>query len=223
MTWSVPIPHHDRDQELGEILALGLDQRIEDDEEHRVVAHLLIEATFERGVKSVGDLLDLEPGRKRALLDRARVSAGLKTVAQEELELDRQAQYRASAARAYTDEEGRRLTTCAASGCGAFPTDEVGAWRPVADRKYWCDLHRDQADPDDHLPPEPRYVLDHNFHPVPVGEEAERLRLEEEERQEAVRKAEETKRAEAERLRKLTEHRRAQEVPAFLAAPWSRP
>jgi hypothetical protein len=93
-----------------------------------------------------------------------------------------------------------------------------------ADRKYWCDLHRDQADPDDHLPPAPRYVLDHNFHPVPVGEEAERLRREEAERQEAFREEEEARRAEAARLRKLTEHRRAQEpVPAFLAAPWRRP
>ena len=172
MNWEVSIPFQSRDQSLVEVLALGLDQRIEDEEEGRVVSHLLLEASFESEVKSVGDLLELEPERKRALLDRARVSAGLKTIKEVESELEKQAQHRASAARTFTDEEGRRLQTCAAASCAAFPKDEVGAWTPVADRRWWCDLHRDQADPDDHLPPEPKYVLNHNFRPVPVGDEA---------------------------------------------------
>jgi hypothetical protein len=152
MTWEVSIPFQSRSQEIGEVLAL--DRYVEDPQERLIVSHLLIESAFE-GVHTVDDLLRLAPERKRALLDRARVAAGLKTIKEEELQLAKEAQFRASAAMPFTDEEGRRLQTCSASGCKAFPTDEVGAWRPVADRKFWCDLHRDQAGPDDDRPPEP--------------------------------------------------------------------
>jgi hypothetical protein len=219
MTWEVSIPFQSRSQEIGEVLAL--DRYVEDPQERLIVSHLLIESAFE-GVHTVDDLLRLAPERKRALLDRARVAAGLKTIKEEELQLAKEAQFRASAAMPFTDEEGRRLQTCSASGCKAFPTDEVGAWRPVADRKFWCDLHRDQAGPDDDRPPEPRYVLNHNFRPVPVGEEAERLRQKEEERQEAFRKEEEARQAEAKRLRRLEEHRRAHEPPPTFLTPWER-
>jgi hypothetical protein len=124
MTWEVSIPVQSRSQEIGEVLAL--DRYVEDRQERLIVSHLLIESAFE-GVHTVDDLLRLAPERKRALLDRARVAAGLKTIKEEELQLAKEAQFRASAAMPFTDEEGRRLQTCSASDCKAFPTDEVGA------------------------------------------------------------------------------------------------
>jgi hypothetical protein len=136
---SVPIPYQSRDQELGEILALGLDQRIESDEERHIVGHLLVESAFERGVKSVGDLLDLEPERKRALLDRARVSAGLKTIKQEEIE---QANQNLSVA--------GRSGICASPQCTVTLIDPVtGAPTVSRQRRWFCAEHTDQARPED--------------------------------------------------------------------------
>lgn len=143
MNWSVPIPYQDRDQGLGEILALGLDQRIEDAEEGPVVSHLLIEATFERDVKSVGDLLELAPERKRALLDRARVSAGLKTIEQEET------RKRIEQANQNLSVEGSS-GICSAPGCTAILIDPVtGATTISRQRRWFCAEHRDQARPED--------------------------------------------------------------------------
>ena len=74
MSWKLPIPCDDEAQPVGELLALGLDQRIEGEEERHIVGHLLVETALEPGVETVKDLLSLPPQRKRALTGHAHLA-----------------------------------------------------------------------------------------------------------------------------------------------------
>jgi hypothetical protein len=101
-----------------------------------------------------------------------------------------------------------------------MPVNQHGFAEPVAASKWWCADHEHLAADGDMEPPEPKYVLDANFTPMPVGEEAERLRLQDEKRQAAEELLAEEERfkreqcAEEERRRRQFEAERfAEELP----------
>ncbi len=177
-------------------------------DERRVVRQIGLGLVVERGeVETFGDALDLiaaaGPAGRRAMVDEARVAVGLPTIEDERFAVRQAAINRAPSPGWGTDSQGRRIAACAAAGCDVWATNSNGSLRPVADRRWWCPVHRDQAGADDHLPEAPRYVLNANSSPKPVGEELERLHAEDRERREEFEQQEEAKRREGERLSKL--------------------
>ena len=116
-----------------------------------VARQLLVEARG-AGAETVGDALDLfgraSTAERRAYADAARLAVGAPTLDAEDKRL---AGIRASRfpspppAPAQRDEEGKAIQTCHADGCEAVSTTAQGALRPVAAKRWWCALHRDQA------------------------------------------------------------------------------
>jgi hypothetical protein len=118
------------------------------------------------------------------------------------------------------DAEGRCFQCCAAEDCNAYPLSEQGVPIPVPDRIWWCDRHRDQAGPDDHLPPEVKYVLDFaTMSPRAVGAERERLLEEDRERERKAAERQRVKREEAERVAKLEREWQRQNPPVLFGGP----
>jgi hypothetical protein len=187
-------------------------------DERRIVRQVGLELVMhgDRPLRTFGDALDaLEaegPQGRREIIDRARTAVGLPDIATQEARRKFEA---ANSVRGWgPDSQGRRLTQCAAKGCDVMPTNPNGSLRPVADRRWWCPRHRDQAGPEDHLPPEPDYVIGRHMQLVAVGAEAERLRREDEKVQAAHREKVEARRQDDERLRRLEEeHRRGLRPP----------
>jgi hypothetical protein len=151
------------------------------------------------GAETVGDALDaLEqagPAGRRRLVDEARVAVGLPDIETERVHAQLK---RANAAlRPGRDSQGRSIQQCPAPGCGAVSSGRGGLPEPVADRRWWCVEHRDQAAPGDLDPIAPRYIISPTGRPVAVGEERERFvreetrRLEEEAERTRQREAEE--------------------------------
>ena len=207
MSWEIQIPHQDRSQTIGEAIRAHVDSELVGEE--RDVAFQLDPPS---GVETVGDLIDhvesLDSEGRRRLLDKARGAAGLETTGAVDAE---------RALALANSGTSSRLKGCAAPGCTAWPTDEVGLLTEVPDRVWWCESHRDQAGPDDHLPPEPKYVLDlATMSEVAIGAEAERLRAEEEQRSKMLQERDKAKRQDAERVRQLAEARQAEAASSAL-------
>ena len=107
----------------------------------------------------------------------------------------------------FVTDDGATLRICAAEGCRTYPVTEVGSWRPVHDRRWWCPTHSDQAGPEDHLPEEPTYVRVGlgGVALNPASEEGKRVAAEAERQREEEREHEEQERREAEALREVRE------------------
>lgn len=105
----------------------------------------------------------------------------------------------------FQTDDGKRLVECSAEGCHAIPTTAAGSWRPVADRRWWCDTHKHLAGPEDHLPPEPTWLPKGcgGRRLNPKSEEGQRVRAEFERQQAEERKREEHEQREAETLAKV--------------------
>jgi hypothetical protein len=190
-----------------------------DGDELRVTEQLIRQALEQRSVTRVGDLLEEleqvgQTGRRR-LVDEARTSLGMKTLDAEKAdrEFKRVTRTLVGSGR---DADGRIFQVCAAEDCLVYPLSEQGVPIPVPDRRWWCDRHKDQADPDDHLPPEPKYVLDFaTMSPRAVGAERERLLEEDRERERKAAERTRLRREEGERLWKLEQEWQAAHPPIF--------
>jgi hypothetical protein len=196
------IAYQDEDDQILE--AIHAARKTLDGDELRVTEQLVRQALEQRCVTRVGDLLkELEqvgPTGRRQLVDEARTSLGMKTLDAEEAA---EAFKRNRATMPPSD--GPRFQVCAAENCNVYPLSELGVPIEVADRVWWCARHKDQAGPEDHLPPEPKYVLDFaTMSPKAVGAERERL-LEAD--RELVRKAAELEQRRREGAKALAEVR----------------
>lgn len=106
----------------------------------------------------------------------------------------------------FVTDDGKRLRTCSAPGCAGFPTNEIGAWRPVHDRKWWCPKHEHLAGPEDHLAEVPTFIAGENpgsSRLNPESEEGKRVQVEVEREQRERHEREEAEKREAEALAKL--------------------
>jgi hypothetical protein len=102
-----------------------------------------------------------------------------------------------------------------------MPVGYGGVPIPVADRRWWCPRHKDQAGPEDHLPPEPKYAIDFATMSVKaLGPEQERLLEEDRKLVEKAREREERRRQEAEALAEVESRYVAQAKPISMGAGW---
>ncbi len=228
MTWEIAVPFQDeRDRlHLGEIHDL-VHEAISDPKEQKVTYELLFDLATTSGIDTYGDLLDRlekvgEDGR-RQLVDQARSSLGMESLADEQAHRVFEAANRSLRLRPARDAEGKIFQSCHAPDCNAMPRDEQGCPVPAADRRWFCDQHKDQAEPGDDLPPDdcqPRFDWA-TMRLLPSKAEEERLRRQEERRQEEQRKRRELKREQAERMRALEEARFAEMVKELPPGVWS--
>jgi hypothetical protein len=188
-------------------------------EEERDLTEALVFRAMERGTTTAAELAEeLHGPDARRIVDEARKSIGLDTIADEEAHQRFDAANRALPPG--RDAEGKIFQGCAAKNCNAYPQDELGVPTPVADRVWWCDRHKDQAGPEDHLPPEARYVLDPaTMSPRAVGAERERLLEEDRERERKAAEREQLRREEAERLGNLEREWQRQNPPLLFGGP----
>ena len=208
MSWEIKVPFQSRDQTIPEAIKAHVDQSLEG--EDRDIAFQLLLTTQ---AKTMGELIDqiesLDGEGRRHLLNRKRAELGLEST--EDVEAHRRFETANRNLRPGRDAEGKSFQICAEPNCNAWPQGpEQGEPLAVVDRKWWCDRHKDQAGPDDHLPPEPKYVIDFATMGLKaVGAEQERLLEEDRKREQKAHERELRRREESERLRKLEEKYRA--------------
>jgi hypothetical protein len=149
--WELRIPFRDRSQTPIEALTSGADEALEDPEERRLAARLLLDAATDPEIETIGDLLDqvehLDADTRRQLLDRTREALGLESATAIESQdhfdaLQAQLVRRGAVER---DADGRALFICAHPECGAFPVAKNGTHAKLAVRKWWCEEHRHLA------------------------------------------------------------------------------
>lgn len=225
MSWEIKIPFQSRDQTISEALAAGVDQAIERGEDRDVTTQILLNSSG-----TMGELIDhlgsLDAEGQRRVLDGARKAAGLE--ASEDIDSRERFQRHNRALPPGRDADGRQFVGCAEPNCMARPLDEMGAPVPVTDRVWWCDRHKDQAGPDDHLPPDD---LRPRFDPMtmqllPSMAEEKRLKEEDRKREEAARERRERRerrRQESEALDAVKRRYVEQAAPINVAGFWVRP
>jgi hypothetical protein len=208
MSWEIKVPFQDRSQTITEALEANVDQALEG-EDRDIAFQLFLTTDF----KTLGELIDhvesLDADGRRQLLNKKRAELGLESV--EDVDAHRRFETANRNLRPGRDAEGRIFQGCHAANCHAVPLDEQGRPVPVPDRRWWCDRLKDQAGPDDHLPPDdlhPRLDLA-TMRLLPSKAEEERALAEDRKREEAAREREQLRREESERLRKLEEEYRA--------------
>jgi hypothetical protein len=183
------------------------------DDEERDVARAIAFKAPERGTVRAAELVrELEGAGARTIVDEARTSIGLRTIAEEEA--DRDFEMRSAGLRpGRTD--GKAVQQC--PHCSAVSSTPEGALRPTHEKRWHCDRHRHLAEPGDLEPPD-------DLHPridfatmklVPSKATEERERREWEHTREELRKRDEAKRQEGERLRKLEEEWQLAHPPVF--------
>jgi hypothetical protein len=152
------------------------------DDGERELAQAVVFQALERGTTRAVDLVaELEGADAREIVDEARQSLGMNTVGEQEA-AERFERENANLPPG-RDAEGRCFQACAAENCNVYPMNGMGVPTPVVDRIFWCDAHKHLAGPDDHLPPELKYVWDMATMSLrAVGGERERLLKEDEER-----------------------------------------
>jgi hypothetical protein len=198
--WQLNIPHTSRSDPLAELPSLARQAGL-GEEDRAVVRELVLEA-FSGGARTAGDLLDrldaAELAERRAILDRARIAAGLPSTSDAEAHARYEAANRVLAKQPHRDADGKVPQACAV--CGSWSTTREGARRPVAAARWHCPGHEHLAEPGDMEPPKPSHVLDPaTMALVPVGEEAERLEREDREQREEWARRTAERQAEAER------------------------
>lgn len=159
-------------------------------------------------------MLELEVKAKAKELETEERTAEAKAKAQAEEERARQ--QIPTTNKPYYADDGARAQHCHAPNCLNFPTKANGVLRPVRDRRWWCPEHRDQAGPEDHLPPEPTYIpRPGSIFGVmlnPASEEAKRVRAEFERQQEEKREREALDEREREAFARVRERYEDREV-----------
>jgi hypothetical protein len=183
------------------------------DDDERQVAQAIADKALERGTVRAAELVkELEGADAREIVDEARQSLGMNTIAEQEA--NEKFERENANLPPGRDAEGRCFQGCAAENCHAYPRDEQGIPIPVADRIWWCDQHRDLAGEEDHLPPEVRYVWDMATISLrAVGAERERLLDEDRERERKAAERSEQGRREAEALTEVRERYEAEAEP----------
>jgi hypothetical protein len=191
--------------------AIRKSPELNDDE--RQVANAIAYKALERGTTRAAQLVaELEGAGARGIGDRARESIGMKTIAEEEA--DAKFERENANLPPGRDAEGRCFQGCAAEDCNAYPLNEMGVPVKVVDRIWWCDRHKDEAGPDDHLPPEVKYVIDPATMSLKaVGAERERLLEEDRERERKAAEREQQRRREAEALAEVQDRSAEQAKP----------
>jgi hypothetical protein len=160
------------------------------------------------GAETIGDAVDaLEqagPAGRRRLVDEARVSLGMDTLADAETHARWKRGNDALRLRPSRDSQGRIMQLCHAPGCRAYPTDESGMPRPSVAKRWWCSQHAHLAAAGDFDPPPDEDIIGSFGRAIPVGEERARLEAEE-----AIRLEQEAERTrEREAIDKATERAR---------------
>jgi len=146
-------------------------------------------------------------------VDRAREAAGLPSISALEFEATQRALVPSD-----RDEMGLKFQSCAAQGCEAVPLDSSGLPTGVVDRRWWCDQHKDQADPEDHLPPE-QWSVDAAMGLTPGPVEKAQMVAEDERRQKGFRREREQLAAEAARLQELRDRQPKPTLPPEWGPP----
>ena len=193
------------------------------DDKERELAQAVLFQALERGTTRAAQLVaELEGAGARKIVDTARQSLGMNTVAEQEA--DEKFERENANLPPGRDAEGRCFQGCAAENCNAYPMDEQGVPVPVKDRVWWCSQHRGQAGEDDHLPLELRYVIDPATMSLrAVGAEQERLLEEDRERERKAAERAERGRQDAEALTEVRERYEAQAEPMRIAGFLVRP
>jgi hypothetical protein len=210
MSWEIRIPYQDRSQTIRDAIEAHVDQSLEG-EDRAIAFQLFLTTEF----KTLGELIDhvesLDGDGRRRLLNEKRAESGLDSIEDVEGHARFEAANRALRMGPSRDEQGRRFVGCAEPSCNVWPQGPQGEPIAVLDRVWWCDRHKDQAGPDDQLPPDdlqPRIDLA-TMQLLPSKAEQERLIEEDRKREGAVREREKHRREESERLWKLEEEYRA--------------
>lgn len=203
MTWAISIPHRSRDESLVDVAAharhLGLD------EDRTTVRQLVIQARLDGVATTAGELIDhiagLEPHERLAMLDRARVEAGLPSV--EDVEFRRGVE----AMRCQSSFPAN--VACAKPDCVNMATRNGVVYQPAV-RRWWCPDHEHLAKPGDMEPRGSGLRFGENGVIVPIDlddDEREQDRADHEAKQRAERHRE--RQAEAEAYRAWTAARDA--------------
>jgi hypothetical protein len=144
MSWNIKIPFRSPYDPLdpGTIYELTADL----DSEDRAVTRELFTQLKMEGATTVAHAIhgmkSLDAPKRRRLLNWLRHACGLKST--DDVEAEERFERANAAARAVV---ASAFQSCPA--CGSIPTDEIGAWRPVNVKRWWCEAHRDQAQPGD--------------------------------------------------------------------------
>lgn len=169
MSWKITIPHRFRDEGLVDVASHC--RKLEDDDA-RVTRQIVFKA-MERGVRTAGELLDelkdLAPGARRALLDQARVAAGLLDI--ETVEPRQRLHHQITKI-----DVDPSLQACHHEGCPAVPTTPTGSWRAVNVRRWFCPDHEHLAKPGDMIDLGSGIKLSPSGVPIPVGLDDQRER-----------------------------------------------
>jgi hypothetical protein len=186
--------------------------------ERELAVAVVVQALWRGTTRAVDLQKELEGAGAREIVDKARESIGLRTIAEEEA--DQRFERENANLPPGRDAEGKAFMGCADPNCNAYPLNEMGVPAKVVDRVWWCDRHRDQAGPEDHLPPEPKYVWDMATMSLrAIGKERERLLEEDRERERKAAERQRIQREEAERLAKLEREWQLKNVPVFYEGP----
>ena len=159
--WQITIPFRDREDLVLDAITAARGSQLREDEVQ--VVDVLARDALERGVTTVGELLDelgqLDRSETRRRLDWAREKAGLISAT----EADRRredAKFERELERLQPPPPPRwsPLQGCPARGCNARPMTPEGGWREVEINRWWCPSHRHLAGPDDFQPHESPYL-----------------------------------------------------------------
>jgi hypothetical protein len=148
MSHELRIPYVDRNDHLSTVADLAR-STLSTDEDRQVCRQLVLDGVA-NGVTTVGQLLDrvaaLEPSGRRALLDRTRARAGLPPLSEA-----RKTEVPPVAEEPERDALGYAFQPCAV--CGVQPlSPATGAPLRTRERRWHCGKHRDQAGPRDMEP-----------------------------------------------------------------------
>jgi len=206
----IRIPFRDPGERLVSAVP-DLSHALDSEEDRAVFRALAIDTLSDNPDATAGDLVGrfeaLDTADRRQLVNRARESVALPTL--DELESRRRFELAQPAGPPKRDERGLALQGCHAAGCQALPLDALGLPEGVVDRRWFCDVHKHQAGPEDHLPPDdaaPR--VDGHFGLLPSRAEQELQITEDQRRREQFRAEQEVSAAENERIQKLEDEYR---------------
>jgi hypothetical protein len=187
--WSIRVPFFgERDEDIG--LAISQTRHYSDAEEGQIVRQILIGMQCD-GAGTIGAALDRLEGAgqagRRQLLDRARMAVGLPDTETVEIR-----EHNAAAAAVAVPPPFPRCPAC-----NRYPTDSLGFpdWNIPPVKRWWCEEHRDQAEPGDLGPPPSGIRLDMTPIPDPAEVEREQRRDERLAEQQRERNEERTLRA----------------------------
>jgi hypothetical protein len=151
VTWEIRLPYRDPASPVTEIAECA--RHLPDEAERAVVRQLALDLQLDHGCRSVGDAVSVvesaDPAARRVLLDRARQRAGLPTT--DEAEAHQRFEAASRAARV-SGGASSAWQMCGEPSCNQAPVNHLGAPVPVDVRRWWCEAHRDQAQPGDMQP-----------------------------------------------------------------------